>query len=98
MFFGITNYSWPNTYTCWGSNNVTKAISYGESDTCIVNSDTEYIGDLPNNSMALYYINETMYPENIGKIQYKDNANQCFNFSARLVNCKDHNVKTIPVQ
>ena len=37
-------------------------------------------------------------PKNVKKIQYKDNANQCFNFSAKLVNCKDHNVKNIPVQ
>ena len=37
-------------------------------------------------------------PKNIKKIQYKDNANQCFNFSAKLVNCKDYKVKEIPVQ
>ena len=85
QFFGITNYSWPNTYTCWGSNNVTKAISYGESDTCIVNSDTEYIGDLPNNSMALYYINETMYPENIGKIGYIDDDSNISEYPTSMI-------------
>jgi hypothetical protein len=85
QFFGITNYSWPNRYTCWGSNNITKAISYGESDTCIVNSDTEYIGDLPNNSMALYYINETMYPENIGKIGYIDDDSNISEYPASMI-------------
>ena len=32
------------------------------------------------------------------KIQYKDSANECFNFSAKLVNCKGRNPKQIPVQ
>ena len=36
-------------------------------------------------------------PTNIDKIQYKDNANNCFKFSARLVDCDKH-VKQIPVQ
>lgn len=36
-------------------------------------------------------------PTNIKKIQYKDKADQCFEFSARLVDCtKD--AKKIPVQ
>ena len=37
-------------------------------------------------------------PKNVKKIQYKDNANECFNFSAKLVNCKGRNPKQIPVQ
>jgi hypothetical protein len=36
-------------------------------------------------------------PANVSKIQYKDKANQCFNFSAKLVSCKG-NVKEIPIQ
>ena len=37
-------------------------------------------------------------PKNVKKIQYKDNANECFNFSATLINCKGKNAKQIPVQ
>ncbi len=36
-------------------------------------------------------------PSNLEKIQYKDNANNCFQFSARLVDCDKH-AKKIPVQ
>ena len=36
-------------------------------------------------------------PANIKKIQYKDKADQCFEFSARLVDCTS-NAKKIPVQ
>lgn len=35
-------------------------------------------------------------PSNLKHIQYKDNADNCFQFSARLVDCK--NAKKIPVQ
>ena len=37
-------------------------------------------------------------PKNINKIQYKDNADKCFQFSAKLVNCKGHKVNKIPIQ
>jgi hypothetical protein len=36
-------------------------------------------------------------PSNLEQIQYKDNANNCFQFSARLVDC-GKNAKKIPVQ
>ena len=36
-------------------------------------------------------------PTNTKKIQYKDNAGQCFVFSARLVDCTS-DAKKIPVQ
>ena len=36
-------------------------------------------------------------PANVKKIQYKDKADQCFEFSARLVDCTS-NAKKIPVQ
>ena len=35
-------------------------------------------------------------PSNLKQIQYKDNADNCFQFSAKLVDCK--NAKKIPVQ
>jgi hypothetical protein len=35
-------------------------------------------------------------PSNLKQIQYKDNADNCFQFSAKLVDCK--NTKKIPVQ
>ena len=35
-------------------------------------------------------------PSNLNQIQYKDNADNCFQFSAKLVDCK--NAKQIPVQ
>jgi hypothetical protein len=37
-------------------------------------------------------------PKNVKKIQYKDSANECFNFSAKLVSCKGKDVKEIPIQ
>ena len=36
-------------------------------------------------------------PSNLEQIQYKDKADNCFQFSARLVDC-GKNVKKIPVQ
>ena len=36
-------------------------------------------------------------PENTKKIQYKDKAGQCFDFSAKLVDCTS-DAKKIPVQ
>ena len=36
-------------------------------------------------------------PTNVKKIQYKDKADQCFEFSARLVDCTSK-AKKIPVQ
>jgi len=36
-------------------------------------------------------------PANVKKIQYKDKADQCFEFSARLVDCTSK-AKKIPVQ
>lgn len=36
-------------------------------------------------------------PKNIKKVQYKDSANECFKFSAKLVNCTDK-AKEIPIQ
>jgi hypothetical protein len=36
-------------------------------------------------------------PSNVDKIQYKDKTNQCFQFSAKLVDCTKE-VKKIPVQ
>jgi hypothetical protein len=36
-------------------------------------------------------------PSNLERIQYKDNADNCFQFSARLVDC-GNDAKKIPVQ
>ena len=36
-------------------------------------------------------------PNNVNKIQYKDKADQCFEFSAKLVDCTKGS-KKIPVQ
>jgi hypothetical protein len=36
-------------------------------------------------------------PNNVNKVQYKDKANECFEFSAKLVDCTK-NAKKIPVQ
>ena len=36
-------------------------------------------------------------PNNIKQIQYKDKAEQCFNLSAKLVDCK-RGAKNIPIQ
>jgi hypothetical protein len=37
-------------------------------------------------------------PKNCKKIQYKDDADQCFQFSAKLVNCKGRKVDKIKIQ
>ena len=37
-------------------------------------------------------------PQNVKKIQYKDSANECFNFSAKIVSCKGKDTKEIPIQ
>ncbi len=36
-------------------------------------------------------------PDNVNKIQYKNSENECFNFTAKLVNCTGRNAKEIPV-
>ncbi len=36
-------------------------------------------------------------PSNVDKIQYKDNANNCYKFTAKLVNCTK-SARKIPVQ
>jgi len=36
-------------------------------------------------------------PSNLTKIQYTDKSDQCFQFSAKLVNCGKHS-KKIPIQ
>lgn len=47
----------------------------------------------------LEYKTVVVYPSltNLDKIQYKDKTNNCFQFSAKLVNC-DNSIKHIPVQ
>ena len=47
----------------------------------------------------LEYKTVVVYPSpvNVKKIQYKDKADQCFEFSARLVDCTS-TAKKIPVQ
>ena len=37
-------------------------------------------------------------PKNSKKIQYKDDADQCFRFSAKLVNCKGRKINKIKIQ
>ncbi len=37
-------------------------------------------------------------PTNSKKIQYKDDADQCFRFSAKLVNCKGRKINKIKIQ
>jgi hypothetical protein len=48
--------------------------------------------------MRIIYVYPT--PENIGKIQYKDNADNCFNFKQREVPCpkNESDISIIPVQ
>ena len=36
-------------------------------------------------------------PDNASKIQYKNSDNECFNFTAKLVNCSGRNAKEIPI-
>ena len=45
------------------------------------------------------YKTVVVYPSlsNLEKVQYKDESNNCFQFTAKLVNC-DKNIKHIPVQ
>ena len=48
-------------------------------------------------SPKIIYIYPT--PENSGKIKYKDEASNCFNFKSVEVQCKDaSDIKTIPMQ
>ncbi len=52
---------------------------------------------LSNPSPKIIYIYPT--PENAGKIKYKDDASNCFNFRSVEVSCKDaSDIKTIPLQ
>ena len=37
-------------------------------------------------------------PENVGKLQYKDNSGTCFSFASEKVKCPKDGVKEIPVQ
>ena len=37
-------------------------------------------------------------PINVKKIQYKDSANECFNFTAKIVSCNGKDTKEIPIQ
>jgi hypothetical protein len=48
--------------------------------------------------MRIIYVYPT--PENIGKIQYKDNADNCFNFKQREVPCpkNESDISIIPIQ
>jgi hypothetical protein len=52
-----------------------------------------YISPLEHKTVLVYPT-----PKNIKKIQYKDSANQCFNFTAKIVNCKGKDIKEIPIQ
>jgi hypothetical protein len=48
--------------------------------------------------MKTIYVYPT--PENAGKIQYKDNANNCFLFASTQVKCPTDGteIKTLPIQ
>ena len=52
---------------------------------------------LSNPPPKIIYIYPT--PENSGKVRYKDDASNCFNFRSTEVPCKDaDDIKTIPMQ
>jgi hypothetical protein len=51
-----------------------------------------YISPIEHKTVLVYPT-----PKNVNKVQYKDSANECFNFTAKVVNCTD-NVKEIPIQ
>ena len=48
--------------------------------------------------MKTIYVYPT--PENAGKVQYKDNANNCFLFESNKVDCPTDGteIKTVPIQ
>jgi len=105
QYFGLTNTpnSWVNT--CWGTTDLGKALSFGASDDCIVKSDTEYIGDSTNNSMALYQLNEWIYRENMGKIGYVDDDSNVSEYPTSMITYtytqydgRGNNLDTLPGQ
>ena len=52
---------------------------------------------LTHDDPTIIYVYPT--PDNIDKIQYKDNANTCFQFTSEQVKCPDNDkVKNIPAQ
>ena len=85
QYFGLTNT--PNSWItkCFGSNDLTKATSFGNSDNCIANSDTEYIGESTNNSMGIYQINEWISSENMGKIGYVDDDTNLSEYPTSMI-------------
>jgi hypothetical protein len=52
-----------------------------------------YISPIEHKTVLVYPT-----PTNVKKIQYKDSANECFNFTAKIVSCKGKDVKEIPIQ